>query len=243
MIQTKSFSLATYSEGDPGSENLALVLPGRLDTKDYAHIRSHVHYLSTLGFYALSFDPPGTWESAGGIEIYTSENYLKAVHEVIEYFGNNPTLLVGHSRGGSMAMLAGVSNPNVTAFVPIMASALPAEIDEEWQQQGIRTSYRDLPPGDGPTEERKLFELPYTLFTGADNLLRDLSSCEKPKLFFLGLQDKQNTPEIVREGYDVSADPKRLYELDTSHGYRYYKPAAEEVNLAIGNFVKDFNLI
>jgi hypothetical protein len=77
ILETKSFKLASYAEGDPTSARLALVLPGRLETKDYVHIKSHVAHLAGLGFYALSFDPPGTWESPGDIELYTNTNYLK----------------------------------------------------------------------------------------------------------------------------------------------------------------------
>ena len=63
IIKTKTFELAAYTKGDQNSPKLALVLPGRLDTKDYIHNTSLVDYLSRRGYFALSFDPPGTWES------------------------------------------------------------------------------------------------------------------------------------------------------------------------------------
>ena len=68
LIKTESFQLATYSQGDSESKKLALVLPGKLDTKDYSHMKSHVKYLAIMGYFALSFDPPGTWESKGDIK-------------------------------------------------------------------------------------------------------------------------------------------------------------------------------
>jgi hypothetical protein len=244
LIQTKSFQIAIYAAGEPSSKAIALVLPGRLETKDYAHMRSHTDHLASIGYYALSFDPPGTWDSSGDIAMYISENYLKAVHELIAYFGDRPTLLVGHSRGGSMAMLAAVSNPVVTAFVSIMGSALPAEVDKEWQQQQQqkRTFYRDLPPGNKASENKKVFELSYSFFKGADNLLTDLGKCSKPKLFILGSLDAQNTPELIKVGYDASAKPKRLYELNAGHGYRYSESAINDVNQSIESFVTDFKL-
>ena len=88
VIQTDSFEIAVYSKGDINSKKFALVLPGKLDTKDYFHMKSHVDYLAHLGFFALSFDPPGTWDSPGDIRLYTMTNYLKAIHELIAYFGN-----------------------------------------------------------------------------------------------------------------------------------------------------------
>lgn len=100
LIKTESFNLAVYQKGSPDSKKLALVLPGRLDTKDYPHMRSHVDFLASKGYLALSFDPPGSWESEGDISLYLTTNYLKAVKELINHFGNKPTLLIGHSRGG-----------------------------------------------------------------------------------------------------------------------------------------------
>lgn len=60
LIKTENFQLAIYSQGNSNSSKLALVLPGKLDTKDYANMRGHVNYLANLGYFALSFDPPGT---------------------------------------------------------------------------------------------------------------------------------------------------------------------------------------
>lgn len=91
IIKTKNFELAVYTKGDQDSPKLALVLPGRLDTKDYIHNTSLVDYLASQSYIALSFDPPGTWESSGNIELYTTTNYLKAVDELIEHFGNKQT--------------------------------------------------------------------------------------------------------------------------------------------------------
>jgi len=58
--QTRSFKLAAYIQGKPTADGLAIVLPGKLDTKDYAHMQSHVDFLAERGYLALSFDPPGT---------------------------------------------------------------------------------------------------------------------------------------------------------------------------------------
>lgn len=86
LLQLPSFTIATYMQGNPDAEKLALVLPGKLDTKDYAHMRSHVDFLAERGYLALSFDPAGTWESPGDISLYTLNNYLKTIDELIEHF-------------------------------------------------------------------------------------------------------------------------------------------------------------
>lgn len=242
IIKTKSFRLATYSKGDESAKKLALVLPGQLDPKDYPHMISHVKYLAKKGFYALSFDPPGTWESPGDIELYTTTNYLKAINELIEYFGNKHTFLFGHSRGGSLAMLAGITNPNVFSFAAIMSGyTYDPKIhtrynDPEWKDKGYKESWRDLP--DSPKEKR-LFKLPYSFVEDQMqyDMAEGLSKCTKPKLFILGTRDTTAVPKLVRGAYDIAAEPKELYEIDSDHDYRYHPQLIEEVNKVIGNFL------
>jgi pimeloyl-ACP methyl ester carboxylesterase len=161
FITTKSYKLAVYEKKGRNPTKCAIVLPGRLETKDYVHIRSHVDLLATLGYDAVAFDPPGSWGSPGGIEAYTVTNYLTAVNEVIEYYSNKPTLLVGHSLGGSIAILGTASNPHVTAFIALMSlSGGPKVHDTEWETAGSIAFYRDLPPGDHHTPEQKRYDLP-----------------------------------------------------------------------------------
>lgn len=57
IIKTKSFELAVITEGDKNAAKLAIVIPGRLDTKDYAQNPSHIKFLASKGYFALSFDP------------------------------------------------------------------------------------------------------------------------------------------------------------------------------------------
>jgi pimeloyl-ACP methyl ester carboxylesterase len=143
VIKTKSFELAVYAKGDPNSPKLAIVVPGRLDTKDYIHNTSLVDYLAQLGYYAVSFDPPGTWESPGGMELYTSTNCIEAVNELIEHFGNKPTVVAGHSRGGTVAMLAGTTNQHITHIIPIFSYyGEPSDPEPERIVDGALVSYR-----------------------------------------------------------------------------------------------------
>jgi pimeloyl-ACP methyl ester carboxylesterase len=239
LIKTTSFELAVYEKGITKADKIALVLPGRLDTKDYPHTRSHVDFLASKGYYALAFDPPGTWESPGGIELYTMTSYLKAMKELIELLGNKPTVLVGHSRGGSMAMLGGTTIPQVTHFVAIMSRPSASIPDDEtgYKKAGKDISYRDTPPNN--SEHQVKFELPYSYFEDAAqyNMTEDLKSCTKPKLFFYGLQDKLVTPDSVKEMYEYAAEPKQIHELNSEHDYRKHPEIIEEVNEVISRFL------
>lgn len=239
-IKTKTFELAVYQKGDPNSSKLAIVIPGRLDPKDYVHNTSLVDYLASRGYFALSFDPPGTWDSPGGIELYTTTNYIKAVDELIEYFGNKPTLLAGHSRGGTIAMLAGPKNSHVTHFISIFSYyGAPSDPEKERIVDGKVISFRDLPPGNMKTKKQREFALPLNYFEDGKryNALAGLKNCTKPKLFFYGIEDDVNDPEDVKKAYEESAEPKMLHALNSDHDYRYHPMLIEEVNQIIGKFL------
>lgn len=244
IIKTKTFELAVYERGDLSSPKLAIVIPGRLDTKDYVHNTSLVDQLASRGYLALSFDPPGTWESPGDIELYTTTNYLKAVDELIEYFGNKPTLLAGHSEGGTIAMLAGPKNPHVTHFIPIFSYyGAPSDPSEERIVDGKVISHRDLPPGNMKTKEQKEFGLPLNYFEQGKqyHALTGLKNCAKPKLFFYGVKDDMNDPEDVKKAYEESVEPKMIHALNSDHDYRYHPEIIEEANHIIGKFLDRYS--
>ncbi len=244
LIKTKSFTLATYSKGDLDSKKLALVIPGKLDTKDYAHMRSHVDFLANLGYFALSFDPPGTWESPGDISLYTMSNYIKAVHEVIEYYENKPTFVMGHSMGGKIAIIAESQNKYIFSYSAIMPPLGKSRLTEkeiaDWKEKGFKVSLRALPPGDGPKTKELI--MPYTFLE--DQLQYELTdkirSSNKPKLFILGKRDILIAPEKIKEAFTSFYSPKELYELDSGHDYRRYPEKINEVNAVINKFLSEY---
>lgn len=244
VAKTNSFEIAVYEKGNKNSPKLALVIPGRLDTKDYVHMTSLVDHLASKGYFAVTFDPPGTWESPGGIDLYSTTNTLKAIDELIEYYGNRPTLLVGHSRGGCNAMLSCCSNQYATGFIAIMSNSGQSKVDHPGQNDTVHMSYRDMPPGTARTAEQKEFPLPVSYFD--DNAKYDakegLENCQKPKLFFYGAQDALVSEKAVRETYELSAEPKMIHELDTEHDYRLHPDIIAEVNNVIDEFLSKYGL-
>ncbi len=243
IIKLKTFEIAVYEKGYPNSSKLAIVIPGRLDTKDYINITSLVNFLASQGYFALSFDPPGTWESPGDIELCTTTNYLKVVDELIEYFGNKPTLLVGNSRGGTIAMLAGSKNFYVTHFISIFSNyGAPKYPAEDSIVNGAIVQYRDLPSGNVKTKEQKVFYLPLNYFKDGEqyNALNDLKHCLKPKLFFYGTQDTTVNPAIIKTAYKESAEPKIIHELGSTHECRFQPEIMEEINQIIGKFLEKY---
>lgn len=241
LISTPSFELAAYVNGDEKSDRLAMVLPGLLETKDYAHMQSHVDYLADLGYLALSFDPPGTWESPGDIANYTVTNYLQAVDELIHYFSERPTFLMGHSRGATMALTAGCTNVSVFAFAAIMPAyidgAYKGKTDEAWKRAGVRLIERDQPSRN--SDSRKVFALPYGFFEDqvGHDMTDQLSRCKKQKLFIYGTRDPGATREIVGGFYDLAASPKQLSAVESGHSYRRSDAAIEQVNAIVSAFL------
>jgi len=236
--------IATYERGDEEADRVAIVLPGRLDTKDYVHMTSLVDYLADLGFYALSFDPPGTWESSGDISTYSTTSILDVTDEIIHRLGSKPTVLLGHSRGGTHALLSGAMNPAVTHMVAIMSSSGPTNYGIP-KKGSTKHSTRDLPPGTGRTVGRRTFELPYAYFEdqATYDALPALKTSSKPKLFVYGTQDTLVRPETVVAIYDASAAPKVLRAIDTEHDYRLHPDAIKQVNTVVGKFLKDYEAI
>lgn len=245
IIQTTSFTLSIYSQGDPNAEKLAVVVPGKCDSKDYAHIHSHVDFLSTKGFFAVTFDPPGTWESEGYGNVYASTNYIKAIHEVITYFENRPTFLVGHSRGGKMSIVAGSQNPNIVAYAAIF-SQLPEkeEIkdDSSWKEKGYETTLRALPPGTGPRV--KEFRLPYGFLEDQNKyyLTAEVKACDKPKMMVWGKKDTIVPYEKVKQTFDALSAPKALFSVDSDHDYWLHPQIMEEVNGLLEEFIEKYHL-
>lgn len=242
IISTASFQLAILSKGNPDAPKLALVLPGRLDTKDYIHMQSLVDYLAKRGYYAVTFDPPGTWDSPGGLQMYSTTNYIKAVNELIAYFGNRPTVLLGHSRGGTVAIQAGAHNPAVTALIPIAASyGTPTPPTKKAMARGTQLEHRDLPPGTSRTAKQREFLLPLTYFQdGAQyNSAQVLKGCTKPKLLIYCDQDKFSPPEKVQALFEKIPKPKTLHKLHSEHDYRLHSELLDEVNEVVGNFLEN----
>ncbi len=234
MIKTNSFELAVVTAGNPSSERLMLCLPGRLDTKDYAHIKSHMNFFADKGFFTVSFDPPGTWESGGDISLYTTPNYLTAINEIIAHFGNKPTVALGHSRGGTMALLAGVNNEYVTHMIAVMSHWGPSGKPET--NEAVHISHRDLPPGTERTAEQKEFRLPMSYFDDLADY-SGLDACAKPKLFFAGTEDVLVTLDDVQEMFDSSAEPKQLIKINSEHDYRLHPEVIDEVNKKAEEFL------
>ncbi len=240
LIQTENFKLAANIKGNVDSAKVAILMPGRLDTKDYANFVSHLDYLAKQGFYTVAIDPPGTWESPGDLSNYTTSTYLQAINELIDYLGNRPTLLLGHSRGGATAILAS-TNPAVSGLVLINAAyGPPTPPEPEYVVDGALLESRDIPPGNVRTEEQLKFRLPLKYFEdGAKYNPREvLKNFKGPKLLIHASKDEFTSLERIKPIYNEITEPKMFLEINCTHDYRLFPEVIEAIESKLGEFIK-----
>ena len=243
LLQTKSFSLASRVGGDPDSSKIAILMPGRLDTKDYINFASHTELLGDNGFYAVSIDPPGTWDSPGELADYNTTTYVKAINELIETLGGRPTLLVGHSRGGATAMLAS-KNPAVKALAVINSSyGKPSKPKPEEIIDDYIIEYRDLPPGSTRTEEKLVYNLPLSYFEDGvvHEPLQALIDFDGPKLIAHATEDEFTDYLKVQNIFSDLREPKIFLELSGTHDYRLFPNDIKAVEQKLLKLIEQIN--
>ncbi len=246
IVNTASFSVDVMTAGDPEAERVAFVLPGRLDTKDYPHMRAMVALFADRGYFAVSFDPPGTWQSPGGLDQYTLHNYRQAVLELHSYFGGKPVVYAGHSFGGFMSMACSVDCKHTLACIDIMGAShfnrsSGVSKNSQWEQDGYLDEFRDEP--DYPTTMRT-FKLPWQFQQtrmGVD-VRPQLAHLTVPKLFVYGEHDETIMPADVRDAYAAAADPKKLVGFDSDHDFRRNLKQVEVMMQVVANFLDENSL-
>lgn len=241
IVKTKNFQLAINEYGNNDADKLCLLMPGRLDTKDYANFVSHGYYLSELGYCVIALDPPYTWDSPGDLGNYTTTTYVQAINELIDFFGNKKTLLLGHSRGGATAMLAS-QNQNVEAIILVNAAyGSPTPPDESKLVNGCLPESRDIPPGDKRTEQQRKFLLPMAYFNDGNkhDPVGALKVFQGAKLLVHATKDEFCSPDKVKMIFDDLAEPKTYLEIDCTHDYRLFPEVIEQVNHAVAAMIKN----
>ena len=244
IIRTPSFELAVTTRGDENAERIAFVLPGLLDTKDYPHITSLQDALAHAGYFAVSLDAPGTWESGGDISLYSMQSYEKAVQELHEHYGKKPVVFAGHSFGGFLSLKLGASIPETIAIVDIMGTSrygTETENDEAldtWKREGMRRGRRDLPQN---PHNFMNYVLPYDFHiarAGTDTRAA-LALSDAPKLFIAGKEDITVPPEQVLDGYNACREPRKFVEVAGDHDYRKDTARVQFVNDIVVAFLEE----
>ena len=226
---------AVIHRSEINTGKLAILCPGYLDTKDYAHLVDLADRLAKLGYTVVRFDPTGTWESDGAISEYLMSQYLEDIKSVLEYMlvegGYTYVLLGGHSRGGQVSLLYAARDSRISEVLGIMPShgSIEGTRRTEWEVAGVKESDRDIPG----SEERKHFAVPFQHVIDRDQFdaLRDMKNIHVPVYLFAGELDDLVAPEEVQELFDAANEPKRYFVFKgIDHDYRLNPVQVQSVN-------------
>lgn len=148
-----------------GNHSIAILLPGFLDSNQYLKFTVFAKGLSALDYATLQLDPCGLWYGDGSEATYTVTGYLADIAQaVILMLSEVPTpkdvLLLGHSMGAFLAMIAASNIGEVTSVCSLCPPASLQSLSERpgWKENGFKTSTRKLPN----SGEMRSFVLPYS---------------------------------------------------------------------------------
>jgi alpha-beta hydrolase superfamily lysophospholipase len=217
-------------------DKLAILCPGFLDTKDYAHLVTLARALSARGFTVIRFDPTGTWESEGDISEYLTSQYLEDIKSVLEYMLGKASyediLLGGHSRGGMVSILYAARDKRISTVLGIMPSTpgvMKGKRHEEWKETGFSNSFRDIPG----SVEKKFFKVPYAhnIDRQQFDIFTDVRKIHAPLILVAGELDTAVPPEDVKRIFDTANEPKQYILMKgIGHDYRNNPSEIDIVN-------------
>lgn len=217
---------------------VALLLPGFLDSPDYLHMKTFEKRLRELGYLTERLDPCHLWRT-GKIEDYSITNYLKQIRErVLFYSLQHPEeiVLIGHSLGGFMAMIAGNRIKNVTKVVSLCSSPDRIKSSEKWNGKKFLQSKRDVP--DDPTKFRT-FTVPYSF--AKDGLhysaVEEVQRMHKPIMIFIAMDDAVVPPQRKEEIVAYAHNPYVVRQKNMGHDFRHSQKECDQVMGEIEKFL------
>jgi pimeloyl-ACP methyl ester carboxylesterase len=138
-IRTGSETLAAWQWGTPGP--LAILLHGWGSRAARWH--PLVPVLVDAGFQVLAYDQPAHGESSG--QLASLPQFVRALESVVPRLGQAPALIVGHSLGGSAAVIAMHRGVDVGRVVVLSAPSEQREYAERFARTvGLPDEARDI---------------------------------------------------------------------------------------------------
>ena len=181
---------------------LALLLPGYLESPDYLHLKIIDNRLQKLGYTTQRIDPCNLWKT-GDVEKYTVSNYLAQIRNIIDsHKKGDPSeiVLIGHSLGASVAILAGSKYSSVTKAVCLSPTILFDKSDSKWNKNNVRSTKKDIP---GNPQEFREFNIPISFVNDRKkySVTQSLRDFNKPLMVLIASEDtaKEEIENAVRE--------------------------------------------
>ncbi|MBP9817894.1 alpha/beta hydrolase [Candidatus Shapirobacteria bacterium] len=215
---------------------LALLLPGYLESPDYHHLVVIGEKLKSLGYTTIRVDACHLWETRNA-SLYTTTNYLHQVEDIIKSFqSQNPTeiILVGHSQGSFVALLAGNNNLNITKIIGLCLPNPLGQSSHKWVN-GVRISQKDLP--NDSTKFRE-FSIPISYVHDRDqySLMNELKKITQPLLVIMG-QDDPSVSEVEAVVKELNL-PNFIKIKNMGHDFRQSDELCHQVANEIAIFLR-----
>lgn len=217
---------------------LAILLPGFLDSPDYLHLITIEKGLQALGYTVVRLDPCNLW-SKGDIHDYSITNYLKDIRKVIdEYADKNlaDLILVGHSVGGFVSIIAGERYPEVTKIVSLCP---PAGFDNppiKWKGEEYRIAHRDLPTDSAKSREFKV-PVAFAYDSFKYDAITAIKNIVNPLMIFIALEDIVVPPDDTEILVDAAKAPYVVRLDGIGHDFRHSEKECETVMGEIEKFL------
>ncbi|HEY6423449.1 MAG TPA: alpha/beta hydrolase [Pseudonocardiaceae bacterium] len=226
----------------PNHRGVAVLLPGFLDSKDYASSLALARQLPLIGITAVRFDPRGTWQSGGCSADCT---ITQQIHDVATIFDSLPPadpdrrIVIGYCYGAYVAALSAASDEKVSEVVAIMPTRSfiwTEDYDrakDTWWVDGERRYVREAPGSAGTVTVR----VPYSVVEDAKRyrMADAWENLRQPILFVAGGDDLLITPESVRALHDKCGSQRKDLTVlaGVHHDYRYDEKQIEKVNRTV----------
>jgi len=180
--------------------SVAVLMPGFLDSNRYIKIEVMSKGLNELGYSTICLDPCGLWYGDQNEENYTVTGYLNDVSAalndlLIEIPAPKDVLLIGHSLGGNLSIIAASMHDEVKTVCALCApNTLSALSNQEWKNSGRKVSQRIIPEN---RESLRTFVLPYSFVEDATkySAMEVASKVRAKTLFVIALEDTSVTPD------------------------------------------------
>lgn len=218
---------------------VALLLPGYLDSPDYLHLLTFEKRLLQLGYVVERLDPCHVW-ATGVTADYTVTAILNQVKDRIDTYEKQSAdeiVLIGHSLGGFISILAGARFPKISRIVALCPPASLENLGKKWQGQPVRVSTRNLPPDQ---DESRQFEVPLSFVTDAQlySVLDEIKQITQPLMICICMKDVSVPPQETELLVANAIHPYVVRMDELGHDFRHSEVESEAVMDQIETFLK-----
>ena len=217
---------------------VALLLPGYLDSPLYLHMLTFEKRLIELGYVVERLDLCQLWET-GDVTNYTVTNSLRQTKKRVAFYASQHAeeiLLLGHSNGAFISIIAGARIPEITKVIALCPPPDKKETSNKWIRGKARVSKRDLP---GKPNEFREFEIPYSYIQDALNYsaVEEVKHIHKPLMIFIALDDVVVSPQLTEK---IVANASKVYVVrqpGMGHDFRRSQEQCNVVMMEVEKFL------